>query len=67
MPDAKDSSRMIAAFVQGGLSLPDRDYYLKEDAKSTQIRGAYVEHVQKMLQLLGDSPIRQLLIDIPKR
>jgi putative endopeptidase len=56
MPDAKDSTRMVAAFSQGGLSLPDRDYYLKEDAKSTQIRAAYVEHIQKMLQLLGDSP-----------
>jgi putative endopeptidase len=56
MPDAKDSTRMIAGFSQGGLSLPDRDYYLKDDAKSKKIRAAYLEHVQKMLQLLGDSP-----------
>jgi putative endopeptidase len=56
MPDAKNSTRMIAAFSQGGLSLPDRDYYLKEDARSKQIRAAFVEHVQKMLQLLVDAP-----------
>jgi putative endopeptidase len=55
-PDAKDSTRMIAAFSQGGLSLPDRDYYLKEDDKSKKIRAAYVEHIQKMLRLLGDAP-----------
>ena len=47
---------MIAEIYQGGLSLPDRDYYLKEDDKSKKIRVAYVEHVQKMLHLLGDSP-----------
>src|SRR5438132_1212231 len=51
-PDAKNSSRMIAAIYQGGLGLPDRDYYLKEDDKSKKIRAAYGEHVQKMLHLL---------------
>jgi putative endopeptidase len=56
MPDAKDSSRMIAAFAQGGLSMPDRDYYLKDDAKTKKIRAAFVAHVEKMLQLLGDTP-----------
>ena len=41
---------------QGGLGLPDRDYYLKTDAKSVELRQAYVAHVQKMFELLGDAP-----------
>ncbi len=54
-PDGKDSNRMIAGFRQGGLSLPDRDYYLKTDAKSVEIRQRYVEHMIKMFQLTGDA------------
>jgi putative endopeptidase len=54
-PDAKDSSRTIATLGQGGLSLPDRDYYLKTDPKSVEARQRYVEHMKKMLQLSGDS------------
>ena len=54
--DAKNSSEVIASVDQGGLGLPDRDYYLKEDAKSQAIRTKYVAHVQKMLELLGESP-----------
>jgi predicted metalloendopeptidase len=54
-PDAKDSNKTIASLNQGGLSLPDRDYYLKTDAKSVEIRQHYVEHVKKMFQLAGDS------------
>jgi endothelin-converting enzyme/putative endopeptidase len=54
-PDAKDSSKMIAMVGQGGLSLPDRDYYLKTDPKSVEIREHYVAHVTKMFQLAGDS------------
>jgi len=54
-PDAKDSSVMIAQADQGGLSLPDRDYYLKEDAKSVELRKQYAAHVSKMFQLLGES------------
>jgi len=53
--DFKDASQVIADADQGGLGLPDRDYYLKEDAKSVDLRKAYVAHVQKMFQLLGDS------------
>ncbi len=53
-PDAKDSSRMIAGLGQGGLTLPDRDYYLKADDKMEAIRKAYRAHVEKMLTLLGD-------------
>jgi len=55
-PDAKDSNRMIATLSQGGLSLPDRDYYLKTDPKSLETRDRYVKHVQAMFQLAGDSP-----------
>jgi putative endopeptidase len=54
--DAKDSSQVIAETDQGGLGLPDRDYYLKDDAKSQELRKAYLAHVQKMFQLLGDQP-----------
>ena len=55
-PDEKDSRRTIADLYQGGLGLPDRDYYLKDDTKTKAIRAAYVEHLQKMFQLLGDKP-----------
>ena len=54
--DQKDSSQQIAATGQGGLSLPDRDYYLNPDAKSVKLRAQYVEHVRKMFTLLGDTP-----------
>lgn len=53
-PDLKDSRRVIAEFSQGGLSLPDRDYYLKDDARLKKIRSEYVAHVAKMFELLGD-------------
>jgi putative endopeptidase len=52
--DAKDSSQVIAAAAQGGLGLPDRDYYLREDEKSKKLRDAYMAHAQKMFELLGD-------------
>ena len=54
--DFKDSNAVIAGVDQGGLGLPDRDYYLKTDAKSVALRGDYVTHVAKMLHLLGDAP-----------
>ncbi len=53
-PDLKNSSRVIARFSQGGLSLPDRDYYLKDEARLKKIRTEYVAHVAKMFELLGD-------------
>src|SRR5437762_5741893 len=52
--DAKDSTREIAQAVQGGLGLPDRDYYIKTDEDSKKKRAAYIEHVTKMLTLLGE-------------
>jgi len=53
--DAKNSSEVIAVVDQGGLGLPDRDYYLKDDARSQDIRAKYVAHVQKMFELLGET------------
>jgi endothelin-converting enzyme/putative endopeptidase len=52
-PDAKNSAMMIADLDQGGLGLPDRDYYLKTDEKSIEIRKQYVAHMEKMLELAG--------------
>jgi len=54
--DPDDSDKMIVGIDQGGLGLPDRDYYLKDDAKSKETRERYLQHVQKMFELLGDSP-----------
>ena len=54
--DAKDSSIQIMALYAGGLGLPDRDYYLKDDAKSKELRAQYVRHIENMLILLGDTP-----------
>ncbi len=55
-PDAKDSKMEIAGTDQGGLSLPDRDYYLKTDEKSVTLRNQYEQHVANMFNLLGESP-----------
>ena len=54
-PDAKNSMQVIAAADQGGLGLPDRDYYLKDDAKTVKLRDGYVAHVQKMLEHAGET------------
>jgi putative endopeptidase len=55
-PDMHDSNRTIASVGQGGLSLPDRDDYLKDDAKSKEKREKFVEHVGRMLELAGEGP-----------
>jgi putative endopeptidase len=52
--DPDDSESVIASLDQGGLGLPDRDYYTKDDAKSKETRERYVQHVQKIFELLGD-------------
>jgi putative endopeptidase len=54
--DQKDSSQQIASTRQGGLTLPDRSYYLTDDARSEKLRGQYVDHVTKMFVLVGDTP-----------
>jgi putative endopeptidase len=56
IPDFKNSSQMIAIAHQGGLGMPDRDYYLRDDDKSKQLREAYLKHVAKMFELAGDAP-----------
>ncbi len=52
--DLKDTSRSILYVTQGGLGLPDRDYYVKDDADSKKLREQYVAHVAKMFMLLGE-------------
>jgi putative endopeptidase len=54
--DDKDSSKQIAEIGQGGLSLPDRDYYIVDSKRFQEIRKQYIEHVTKMFTLAGDSP-----------
>ena len=54
--DRKNSTEVIAGAFQGGLGLPDRDYYTKTDEKSKTLRDQYTEHVRKMFGLLGDPP-----------
>jgi putative endopeptidase len=57
-PDFKNSEIVIGQADQGGLGLPDRDYYFKEDPKSVELRKEYVAHVQKMFELLGQKSER---------
>ena len=54
-PDAKNSAEIIAGLDQGGLGLPDRDYYFRTDEKSVETRRQYVAHLLKMFELLGNS------------
>jgi predicted metalloendopeptidase len=54
--DFKDSTQVIAQVDQGGIGLPDRDFYFREDAKSVELRQQYVKHVQRMFELMGDKP-----------
>ena len=62
--DAKDSTQMIADVDQGGLGLPDRDYYLKTDEKSAETRKQYHEHLIRMFELLGrDAAVAQKSAD----
>ena len=53
--DQKDSSKQIASTTQGGLSLPDRDYYLENNEHMTKIRAQYHDYVVQIFKLLGDS------------
>lgn len=54
LPDSKNSTRNMIQMFQGGLGLPDRDYYLKEDAKFASTRVSYQQHIKKMFILSGD-------------
>jgi len=62
--DARDSSTYAVYVSQGGLSLPDRDYYLKDDAKFKAFRDAYVKHVEKMLSMSGEKNADKAATDI---
>jgi predicted metalloendopeptidase len=52
--DFKNSNEVIAQYDQGGLGLPDRDYYLSTDQRSADIRQKYLMHVQRMFELAGE-------------
>lgn len=54
--DFANAEEVIAFVDQGGLGLPERDYYFKEDPKSVEVRKAYVGHVRRMFELLGEPP-----------
>jgi endothelin-converting enzyme/putative endopeptidase len=54
--DFQDATQVIAVIEQAGLGMPEREYYLKDDAKMKELRGKYEEHVKNMLLLLGDKP-----------
>jgi putative endopeptidase len=53
--DRKNVTQYIPQLSQGGTTLPDRDYYLKDDGRSTAIRTAYRNHVEKMFGLIGEN------------
>ena len=53
--DFKDARKQIAAVDQGGLGLPERDYYLRTGDAAEKTRQQYVQHVAAMLKLLGES------------
>jgi putative endopeptidase len=54
--DYRDSRMVIAAIQQGGLGLPDREYYLRDDERFAQIRSAYVSHISRLFELAGSAP-----------
>nr|WP_229374454.1 M13 family metallopeptidase [Fibrella rubiginis] len=57
--DRKNVNKYLPQFGQGGTTLPDRDYYLKNDARSTKIRAAYRDHLTKMFGLIDDAQAAQ--------
>ena len=72
MQDLKDSQTIVFGFFEGGLGLPDRDYYLVDDEKTVKVKNAYATHVEKMLVLAGDKPAdavakRDLIMALEKR
>ena len=54
--DYSDATQVIAFASAGGLSLPDRDYYLKDDERSKEIRDRFLAHVTQMFEIAGDAP-----------
>jgi putative endopeptidase len=55
--DDKNSERVVAHFDQGGLGLPNKDYYTKKDSATVHIRDAYVNYIAKIFTLSGDTPV----------
>jgi putative endopeptidase len=55
IPDFRNSKQVVAIVGQSGISMPDRDYYLKDDEKSKAIRDEYVKHVAKTFELMGEA------------
>jgi len=56
--DAKNSDRYALYLFQGGLGLPNRDYYFDTDSRATMLRAEYVKHMTQMFVLLGDDAVR---------
>jgi len=54
MQDLKDATLVVGDVSEGGLGLPDRDYYLQDDEKTKKVRDAYLAHVAKVFELAGD-------------
>ena len=55
-PDFDDATKQLATIDQSGMGMPSREFYLKDDEKSKQIRDLYVKHVAQVLQLTGEAP-----------
>jgi len=55
-PDFDDATKQLATIDQSGMGMPSREFYLKDDEKSKQIRDLYVKHVARVLQLTGEAP-----------
>lgn len=53
-PDDKQVTKQICQFYQGGLGMPDRDYYFKTDARSTKIRDAYKQYLVQLFTMMGE-------------
>jgi putative endopeptidase len=54
-PDAKDPDHYMVEVFQGGLGLPDRDYYLKDDAVYKELRAKYAAHIERLLTIAGQA------------
>ncbi len=70
--DLKDSSLVVLDLAEGGLGMPDRDYYVVDDDKKARVRSRYLTHIEKMLVLAGDKPVvaqqkRDLIFALEKR
>ncbi|AGC44966.1 M13 family peptidase [Myxococcus stipitatus DSM 14675] len=62
--DQKQATRYIAYVTQGGLGLPDKDYYSKQEPKFVEIRAAYVAYIEKLLTLAGEKDAKKAAQDI---